>query len=128
MPKKYLNSMQQGFHWSGPRQPELATKLPILVVYCAFCIKLEFGSVGFWGERKTRELREKALSEKGENQQKTLCASDGGSSNQAHVTLVRGVHSHHYTTPAIIYTMDSILYFGQKIAPSDLWAIEACKT
>ena len=46
----------------------------------AFQIKMEFGSVGFSGEEKTRvqEYLEKKLSEQGENQQQRQPTYDAG--------------------------------------------------
>ena len=51
-------------------------------------IKLEFGSVGFFGETKTGEP-EKKPSEQAENQQQTQPTSDDEYMNRTGVTVVR---------------------------------------
>lgn len=64
----------------------------------SFWVKLEYGSVGFWGVGKTRKPGEN-LSAQGENQQQTLPTSDAKSGDQTWATFVGGSHSHDRATP-----------------------------
>ena len=68
----------------------------------AFQIKLEFGSVGFWGEGKTGVPGEILLEQRERTNNKlnphTVYGVDAGSWTQA--TLVGGKRSHHCATKA----------------------------
>ena len=65
----------------------------------AFQIELEFGSVGFWGEGKTRVPGEKTSRSKGDNQQQTQPTYGVDARIRTRATLVGGQCSHHCAKP-----------------------------
>ena len=70
-----------------------------LFIHC-FQTELEFRSVDFCGERKTREPGEKPSEQGVENQQQTQPTCDAGSGNPTRATAVGGECSYHYAIPA----------------------------
>ena len=62
-------------------------------------IELEFGNVGFWGERKNWSAQRKTSLSKEENWQQTQPTYNAGSGNRTLDTLVGGRASYHCTIP-----------------------------